>query len=453
MGALLLLLLLSVVVLILSRAEGRRLLEENVASCRGGGYAKVKCIGDILARKVLTPDHVLPVLCEAEELRAAGAIEDCHMVSHDIGHAAYQAAVRVTPFDRERALFVALQSCDDSLCLHGCTHGVLISRVAELWGDKVTGQLSQLTGGGTLEEALVALCKHLPVGTSHYTCTHGVGHGLGHGIMDISTAEDLCQSAKKVDSSFQHGCSLGLMMEHVWGNLQLLTLSNDKASADKDAGILATTCGMFADTQHQLSSCAMHVGEGLMLRARHDLDKVLPYCDSLPPSGKKDCEEAAKEEQSILLTQGQVSARCSALFSEANEIKIAEAGISSAADDPDNWLKAASGGSCLWPRGSGADGTDYTVAGERVTFYPPPGMKPVKLAFCGDVLRATLPPIPYIPYSTTQNSACRNQSPVLVRTWRLVAPGRAELVRTWKLVAPGRAELLTRGTQHLALSS
>jgi hypothetical protein len=89
-------------------AGGRGLLQNDVASCRGGGFEKISCVGRVLAKKIRTLDQVLDILCEAEELRVVRPREFTHP-THP-GATIYQSLPRAGPSAYPL-------SCNEWICL------------------------------------------------------------------------------------------------------------------------------------------------------------------------------------------------------------------------------------------------------------------------------------------------------------------------------------------------
>jgi len=89
-------------------------------------------------------------------LSKIGTIDDCHFVSHEIGHVAYEET---------RDVVKSLQGMDGTMCRGGYFHGVLASYFHNI-----------KESGASFPDSYQTICDGL-IGSSNYQdCIHGHGH-------------------------------------------------------------------------------------------------------------------------------------------------------------------------------------------------------------------------------------------------------------------------------------
>lgn len=212
------------------------------------GFALQHCVGVALGSR-LPPEpseelNVLTATCVGERLLAAGLIDDCHLVAHGIGEAAWrvhesqhwwQATVAsLLPsshmeewlLSTSRAL---LPGCARG-CWDGCMHAVLIELVlAALRSPASLARLVEGSCDAEIAGAQADLERWL------YGCHHGVGHGLGEAVHIglISTARGLALCDNSL--AFHGGrapetCKQGLTMQLVDRRIQQVA-----SAAERDA--------------------------------------------------------------------------------------------------------------------------------------------------------------------------------------------------------------------------
>jgi hypothetical protein len=159
-------------------------------------------------------------LCAAHAAAAMAFVDDCHLLAHAVGNAAYEAAVSsgggggggggggnvsgsggnggsggggmeaAAAAEAEAAATtaatLALGACDPKACIAGCVHGVVIAHLRVVYA---RFNMDQADPGSAMAAAnammplagvVTALCHDTrrPQGLSMYDCVHGAGHGL-----------------------------------------------------------------------------------------------------------------------------------------------------------------------------------------------------------------------------------------------------------------------------------
>ena len=77
-------------------------------------YARIRCIGSALARRVYGPVDVVPMLCEADRLVSSRAVPDCHVIAQSVGTQLYND---ILPFEEAKPDNLP------TIIVHGMTRG------------------------------------------------------------------------------------------------------------------------------------------------------------------------------------------------------------------------------------------------------------------------------------------------------------------------------------------
>lgn len=120
----------------------------------------------------------------------AGVTASCHLLSHDIGHAAY----------RKYEEFGKAMLYKDEICNAGYIHGVIESYFSE---------------DSDITEKMRLVCGPYVTGAfTRWQCDHGIGHGLMFATNnDLPKALQLCETLSNEGS--KHPCISGVFMENV----------------------------------------------------------------------------------------------------------------------------------------------------------------------------------------------------------------------------------------------
>ncbi|QUC64025.1 thrombospondin type 3 repeat-containing protein [Nitrosopumilus sp. K4] len=180
-------------------------------------------------------------------LSKIGTIDDCHFVSHEIGHASYEETKDVTK---------SLHGMDGTMCRGGYFHGVLSSyfhNIEEL--------------GKSFPDSYQTICNDL-IGSSNYQdCVHGLGHGFVHYFGDdLDSSLESCH-----DLSFYQNilCVKGVMMQYTDN-----VLTRDGISEN----VISNICDENQLRGNDYVECNMSTGTTLAFFANHDFEKGKELC-------------------------------------------------------------------------------------------------------------------------------------------------------------------------------
>jgi len=181
-------------------------------------------------------------------LSKIGTIDDCHFVSHEIGHMS---------FEQTKDVAKSLQGMDGTMCRGGYFHGVLASYFHEIEESR-----------GSFPDSYQTICDDL-IGSSNYQdCIHGLGHGLVHFFGD-----DIFSSVKRCDEmSFYQGilCTKGVMMQHTDNILTKQGISKN---------VLSNICLQSELDSLDYQECSMSLGTTLAFFSDHDFENGKIACE------------------------------------------------------------------------------------------------------------------------------------------------------------------------------
>jgi hypothetical protein len=201
----------------------------------------------------------------AAGLSRIGAIDDCHFVSHNIGHVA---------FEKIPDVITNLRQIDGAVCRGGFYHGVISSYFHNMKGiEKDFPPVNDI-------------CSDLQ-GTSNYQdCIHGIGHGLVHYYgEDLNSAVSACNQM-----SFYHNvlCIKGVMMQYT---------DNEITRNGKSSENLSNLCQKDDLNQLDYQQCAMSIGSTLAFHSNHNFDESSKYCELITyKEDRKYCLEGLRLE-------------------------------------------------------------------------------------------------------------------------------------------------------------
>ena len=199
-------------------------------------------------------------------LSKMNTIDDCHFVSHEIGHASY---------NQTRDVAKSLKGMDATMCRGGYFHGVLGAYFHNIE-----------ESGEDLPASYDKLCDDL-VGSSNYQdCIHGMGHGVVHYFGD-----DLDSALKSCDSlSFYQDilCTKGVMMQYT-DNI----LTRDGISTR----VISDLCDAEKMEKFDFVECSMSIGTTVAFFTDHDFKKGTQSCDLIENKETRDyCTEGLRLE-------------------------------------------------------------------------------------------------------------------------------------------------------------
>ena len=180
-------------------------------------------------------------------LSKIGVIDDCHFVSHEIGHVA---------FSERPSVAENLIGMDGTMCRGGYFHGVLAAYFHDIQEKNKS-----------LPADYKVICKEL-IGSSNYQdCVHGLGHGLVHYFdEDLDSSLEICH-----DMSFYQNrlCVTGVMMQHT---------DNVLTRQDVTEESLSNLCNESKLNRVDFVECGMSVGSTLAFFTNHDVEEGSKFC-------------------------------------------------------------------------------------------------------------------------------------------------------------------------------
>ena len=195
-------------------------------------------------------------------LSKLGAIDDCHFVSHEVGHVA---------FEENPNVIENLMGMDGSMCRGGFFHGILASYFHDI---KETEE--------SFPPSYKIVCDDL-IGSSNYQdCIHGLGHGLVHYFGDeLSSSVEMCHEMSFYQNRL---CMKGVMMQYTDNMLTREGLSENTIS---------NLCNESELDELDYQECSMSIGTTVAFHTNHDLEE-----------GKKICGLIREETTKNLCMQG-----------------------------------------------------------------------------------------------------------------------------------------------------
>lgn len=208
--------------------------------------SRLLCYGTFFDVLVESENSNADALELALALSKVGALDDCHFVSHEIGHAA---------FTKNPDVVSTLAGIDSSICRGGFYHGVLAAYFHNM-----------KTSGKPFPNSFSNICDGL-IGTVDYlSCLHGLGHGLMHYfVSDVNLVIKKCN-----DLSYFPGyqCLTGAFMTHA---------DNELTQADNQKDVMPKICSKdLASPDYIL--CNMQLGTAIAFHTNHDYSKGEKIC-------------------------------------------------------------------------------------------------------------------------------------------------------------------------------
>ena len=180
-------------------------------------------------------------------LSKIGLIDDCHFVSHEVGHVA---------FTEHPNVIENLIGMDGTMCRGGYFHGVLAAYFHDV-------QEKNKSFPSDYKE----ICNEL-IGSSNYQdCVHGLGHGLVHYFGDnLSSSLKMCN-----DMSFYQNrlCVKGVMMQYTDDVLTRQGLSKD---------VVSNLCNESELDDTDFVECSMSIGTTLAFFTNHNMEEGSKLC-------------------------------------------------------------------------------------------------------------------------------------------------------------------------------
>ena len=160
------------------------------------GTGKLLCYGEFFDNLVHVKEDNAQAIRLAFDLSKIGAIDDCHFLSHEIGHASYEENPSVVD---------NLRGMDSSVCRGGFYHGIM------------SAFFHYVKENNQALPDYKDICNEFIGLPDYQDCIHGLGHGFVHYYLDdVQSSVNLCH-----EMSFYQGslCIGGVMMQYTDGKL------------------------------------------------------------------------------------------------------------------------------------------------------------------------------------------------------------------------------------------
>lgn len=204
------------------------------------------CYGTFFGTLVEAEENNADALNLALSLSKIGALDDCHFVSHNIGHAAFEENPDVSS---------ALSGIDSSICRGGFYHGVIAAYFHNI-----------KESGKQFPDSFSNICDGL-IGTVDYlSCLHGLGHGLTHYFMsDVNSIVEKCNELSYFPG---YQCLTGAFMQH----------ADNELTRTNAEDVISKICVKDELANHDYILCTMQLGTAIAFHTDHDYEKGEKLC-------------------------------------------------------------------------------------------------------------------------------------------------------------------------------
>ncbi|ABX13221.1 thrombospondin type 3 repeat-containing protein [Nitrosopumilus maritimus] len=241
---------------------------EDIQDCTkiDEGSSRLLCYSQFFGKVAQNQENNSDALELSIALSKIGLIDDCHFVSHEVGHVA---------FNENPDVIENLIGMDGTMCRGGYFHGVLAAYFHDVQED-----------GESFPSDYDSVCNAL-IGTSNYQdCIHGLGHGLVHYFDEnLDSSLQMCH-----DLSFYQNrlCMKGVMMQYTDNVLTRQGMSGD---------VLSDLCKESQLSGIDFAECSMSIGTTLAFFTNHNFDEGAKSCNLIEnKQGQNYCLEGLKLE-------------------------------------------------------------------------------------------------------------------------------------------------------------
>ncbi|KFM18970.1 Thrombospondin type 3 repeat domain containing protein [Marine Group I thaumarchaeote SCGC AAA799-P11] len=241
---------------------------ENIQECaiRDDGTSRLLCYSQFFGRVAEDQENNSNALELSIALSKIGLIDDCHFVSHEVGHVA---------FNENPSVIENLVGMDGTMCRGGYFHGVLAAYFHDVQED-----------GDPFPSDYDTVCNDL-IGTSNYQdCVHGLGHGMVHYFEeDLESSLQMCHNMSFYQNRL---CVKGVMMQYTDNVLTRQGISKD---------IMSELCKESKLDDIDFVECSMSAGTTLAFFTNHDYEEGSKSCNLIEnKQGRDHCLEGLKLE-------------------------------------------------------------------------------------------------------------------------------------------------------------
>ena len=241
---------------------------EKIQTCAeiSVGTLRLICYSEFFEGLAERQENYSDALDLSVALSKMGTIDDCHFVSHEIGHAAFVNNNDVTK---------SLQGMDGTICRGGYFHGVLASYFHNI-----------KESGDSFPEPLNTICDDL-IGSSNYQdCIHGLGHGLVHYFEDdLKSSLEMCHKMSFYQNRL---CVKGVMMQFTEDQITIKGTSKENVSS---------LCEPVSLDRLDYLECGMSIGTTFAFVSNHDFMSGYELCSLIQNEETKNlCSNGLKAE-------------------------------------------------------------------------------------------------------------------------------------------------------------
>jgi len=238
---------------------------ENCASM-DRGTPRLVCYSQFFNDLVKQLENNEDALTLALSLNRLDAVDDCHFISHAIGHAAFEENPKV-----HENLF----GVDSEMCRGGFYHGIISSYFLDI-----------RESGKPFPSSFEAICDDFINTSSYDRCLHGLGHGLvTYYPNKLETTIDLCDQLPFYQNNL---CLGGVMMQHSDEKLTRYGISEE---------IMSSVCQKSQLNSHDYEKCNLILGATLAFHTNHNLEEGSKFCEMIDDKeGKEFCISGLDQE-------------------------------------------------------------------------------------------------------------------------------------------------------------
>jgi len=230
------------------------------------GTNRLLCYGNFFASLVEQEENNEVPLMLALALQQIGALDDCHFISHLIGHESFNETLNLNLKDFESYSFV---------CRGGYFHGALGAFFHNL-----------KENDEPVPDNYKIICDDLIGKAGYHVCVHGLGHGLiNYYPTNLESALDHCHQM-----SYQQDyiCTNGAMMQYTDNRLTEFGTTKENIS---------NMCSESELNELEFEICSKQLGTSLAFHNNHEIDTSLKLCLLIDnEKGRASCTDKVKEE-------------------------------------------------------------------------------------------------------------------------------------------------------------
>ncbi|MGY5149370.1 MAG: thrombospondin type 3 repeat-containing protein [Candidatus Nitrosopumilus sp. bin_68KS] len=241
---------------------------QNIKDCAemDDGSSRLLCYSNFFGVLAEHEDNNSDALELSIALSKLGAIDDCHFVSHEVGHVA---------FNKKPNVAENLIGMDGTMCRGGYFHGVLSAYFHD-----------EQEKNKSLPSDYNVICNEL-IGTSNYQdCVHGLGHGLVHYFGEyLNSSLEKCHEMSFYQNRL---CMKGVMMQYTDNVLTRQGITSDTVS---------NLCNESELDSIDFVECSMSIGTTLAFFTNHDVEEGSKSCKLIEhQQGQNYCLEGLRLE-------------------------------------------------------------------------------------------------------------------------------------------------------------